>query len=64
MKDKIRFNHAFMEYDHEIQYCKEVLESGVTGEVRKHVEDRIKAALENKKKLLQNKGKLLGTTDQ
>ena len=60
MNEEIRFKHAVMEYDHEIEYCKKILASDVTGEERKRVEERIKEAEKNKAKLLKNKNKLLG----
>ena len=59
MKEEIRFKHAIMDYDYEIEYCKKNLASGVTGEERKGIEYRIKVAEKNKKKLLLNKDKLI-----
>ena len=62
MKEEIRFAHAIMDYDNEIKYCKQILVSGATGEARKYAEARLKEAKRQKKKLLQNKDKLLGNT--
>ena len=62
MNEEIRFTHAIMDYDNEIRYCKMILASGVTVETRKYAEDRLKEAERQKKKLLQNKDKLLGNS--
>ena len=62
MNEEIRFKHAIMDYDNEIKYCKQILASGIIGEARKYAEDRLKEAKRQKKKLLQNKDKLLGNT--
>lgn len=60
MKDEIRFNHAVMEYDHEIKFCKKVLASSATADDKKDAKMRIEEAEKNKAKLLKNKDKLLG----
>lgn len=57
MKDEIRLNHAIMECDHEIKYCKKVLADGATGNAQKDAEMRLKEAEKNKKKLLNKKKK-------
>lgn len=53
MKDEIRLNHAIMEYDHEIKYCKKVLANGAVGDTQKDAKSRLKEAEKNKKKLLE-----------
>ena len=60
MKDEIRFMHAVMEYDHAIKHCKEVLASGVTGDAQKYTKKRLESFEKERKKLLENKDKLLG----
>ena len=60
MKEEIRFKHAIMEYDHAIKYCKEVLASGVTGDTLEYTKRQLEEAEKGKKKLLDNKDKLLG----
>ena len=62
MNEEIRFKHSVMDYDNEIKYCKKILASGITGEAQKYAEDCLKAAETQKKKLLQNKDKLLGNS--
>ena len=54
-KDEIRFKHAVMEYDHEIEYCKKVLASGVTGDARKDAQARLEKAENDKEELLNKK---------
>ena len=63
MKEEIRFKHAIMDYDNEIEYCKKILASGVTEEDRKYIENRIRIAERYKKKLLLNKDKLIGKSN-
>ena len=53
-KDEIRFNHAVMEYDHAIKFCKEVLASGVTGETLEYTKKQLEEAEQGKKKLLES----------
>ena len=59
MNEELRFKNTLMEYDHEIQYCKEVLASGVTGDALKDIQWRLEEAEKNKKKMLKDKDKLL-----
>ena len=59
MNEELRFKNTLLEYEHEIQYCEEVLASGATGDDRKHAQLRLEEAEKNKKKLLKDKDKLL-----
>ena len=54
MKDDIRFKHAIMEYDHEIQFCKMVLDSDAPDDSKKDAKKRLEEAQKNKKKLLES----------
>jgi hypothetical protein len=55
MKDEIRRKHAIIECDHEIKFCKMVLENGATGDAKADAMARIKEAEKTKKKLMENK---------
>lgn len=58
-KEELRFRNTLLEYVHEIEYCKEVLASGVTGDLKEDYERRLEEAEECKKKMLQDKDKFL-----
>ena len=51
-KEELRIKNTLLEYNHEIQYCKEALASGVTGSDKKHIKFRLKEAKKSKEKML------------
>ena len=59
-KEELRFRNTLLEYVHEIQYCKRVLASGVTGDALKDTQSRLEEAEKMQKKMLKDKDKLLG----
>ena len=55
--DEIRFKHAVMEYDHEIEYCKQVLDSDAPKDAKQDAQTRLESAEKHKANLLASRKK-------